>query len=81
MVALSPWIEKTPIDPQSFHELYKRDPAETAVIFVLIVAIIGELITFVLIAQFYGYLDALLFAPVGGVFAALAAGVFLSLKA
>lgn len=50
-------------------------------IFVLTVAIIGELITFVLIAQFYGYMDALLIAPAGGVFAALAASVFLSLKA
>ena len=50
-------------------------------IFVLIVAIIGELVTFVLVAQFYGYLNALLLAPVGGVFAALAAAVFLSLKA
>jgi hypothetical protein len=51
------------------------------VIFVLIVAIIGELITFVVVAQFYGYLNALLLAPVGGVFAAIAAAVFLSLKA
>ena len=49
-------------------------------IFVLIIAIIGEIVTFVLVAQFYGYLNALLLAPVGGVFAALAAAVFLSLK-
>ena len=49
-------------------------------IFVVIIAIVGELVTVVVVAQFYGYMTALLLAPVGGVFAALAAAVFLSLK-
>ena len=56
-------------------------PAETTVIFVLIVGIIGQLVTLAVVTPFYGFLTALLVAPIGGALAALAAAIFLSLRA
>lgn len=49
-------------------------------IFVLTAGIIGQLITFVLMALAYDVVCALVVAPAGGVLAALAACLFLSLK-
>jgi len=50
-------------------------------IFILIVAVLGELVTLAFFVPFFDFLTALLLAPVGGGLAALAAGLFLTLKA
>lgn len=49
-----------------------------AMIFVLMFAIVGELVTFAVIIHVYGFTIALLIAPGGGVLMALLASVFLS---
>lgn len=49
-------------------------------VFLLVVAIVGELITFASVAPFYGFLAAFCIAPIGGALGALVAGVVVSRK-
>jgi hypothetical protein len=62
------------------HFRKKRQIAGTAMVFLLVAAIVGELTTFALVVPFYGFLAAFCIAPIGGALAALMAGVIVSRK-
>jgi hypothetical protein len=59
----------------------RNAPPGDNVVFFLIIGIAGQFVTLALVASYYGFLTAMLVAPVGGALAALTAGVLLSLKA